>query len=143
MKHLFLWMCLLLVVQQTVFSQAKEPWTNSQLMATKTLADKITSNQTKDLLVLNVGPDALIKGSIDIGAAHDAGSLQKLKDYLKNVKKDKAIVIYCGCCPFDRCPNVRPAFQTLMDMGFKNAKLLDVPKNLKVDWIDKQYPTVQ
>jgi hypothetical protein len=28
-----------------------------------------------------------------------------------------------------------------MEMGFKNAKLLNLPKNIKTDWLDKDYPT--
>jgi hypothetical protein len=26
-------------------------------------------------------------------------------------------------------------------MGFKNVKALELPENLKTDWIDKGYPT--
>jgi hypothetical protein len=50
------------------------------------------------------------------------------------------VIIYCGCCPFDKCPNIRPAFAALKEMGFKNARLLDLPKNIKADWLDKNYP---
>jgi hypothetical protein len=123
-------------------SQTKtEPWTQSQLMAPKVLADKISSHQIKDMLILCVGPMALIKGSVDIGPAEKPANLQKLKNYLKNVKKDKEVVIYCGCCPFDKCPNIRPAFKVLKEMGFKNAKLLNLSHNIKADSLDKGYPT--
>jgi hypothetical protein len=118
-----------------------EPWTQSQLMAPKVLAHKISDHQTKDMLILCVGPMALIKGSVDIGPAENPANLQKLKNYLKDVKKDKEVVIYCGCCPFDRCPNIRPAFKVLNEMGFKNAKLLNLSHNIKTDWLDKGYPT--
>jgi thiosulfate/3-mercaptopyruvate sulfurtransferase len=46
------------------------------------------------------------------------------------------IVFYCGCCPFNHCPNVRPAFKVLKQMGFTNFKLLNLPENLKVNWIN-------
>ncbi len=39
----------------------------------------------------------------------DEKNLQKLKDSLSKVPRDANIVIYCGCCPFEHCPNVRPA----------------------------------
>ena len=42
--------------------------------------------------------------------------------------------------PYKNCPNVRPAFTLLNEMKFTNHKLLDLPANLKVDWIDKGYP---
>ena len=50
------------------------------------------------------------------------------------------IVIYCGCCPFEHCPNIRPAFNLLNEMGFTNQKLLSLQKNIKADCIDKGYP---
>jgi hypothetical protein len=34
------------------------------------------------------------------------------------------VVIYCGCCPLDKCPNVRPAFTLLKTMGFTNLHVL-------------------
>jgi hypothetical protein len=95
------------------------------------------------MLILCVGPDALIKGSVNMGAAHEQDNIDKLKAYLKNVKKNTEIVIYCGCCPFQRCPNVRPAFTALNEMGFKNARLLNLSKNIKADWLDHNYPTAE
>ncbi|MCO5234735.1 MAG: hypothetical protein M9933_00590 [Chitinophagaceae bacterium] len=94
------------------------------------------------MLILTVGPDAVIKGSVDIGPAGEKENVDKLRKYLKDVPKDKEVVIYCGCCPFSRCPNVRPAFRVLNQMGFKNARLLDIPKNIKADWLDKGYPAI-
>lgn len=141
MKSVFVCLLALTSLYTAAVAQEKEPWSSSQLMATRTLADKITANQAKNLVILSVGPGALIKGSVDIGPAREPANLQKLKEYLGNVKKDKEVVIYCGCCPFDKCPNIRPAFRLLTEMGFKNATLLDIPKNIKTDWLDKNYPT--
>lgn len=131
---------LLLLSGNIACGQSKEPWTPEQLLPTATLAERINNNQTDNLLILNIGPDAVIKGSVDIGPAQEKESISKLKAYLKDVKKDKEVVIYCGCCPFSRCPNIRPAFRTLTEMGFKNARLLDIPQNIRVDWISKKYP---
>jgi len=131
---------LLLLSGNIACGQSKEPWTQEQLLPTATLAERINNNQTDNLLILNIGPDAVIKGSVDIGPAQEKESISKLKAYLKDVKKDKEVVIYCGCCPFSRCPNIRPAFRTLTEMGFKNARLLDIPQNIRVDWISKKYP---
>lgn len=132
-----------LFLGQIACAQGKEPWKNNQLMPPAVLAEKINNNQTGNLLIINIGPDAVIKGSVDVGPAQEAGNIKKLKDQLKKVKKDKEVVIYCGCCPFSRCPNVRPAFKTLVDAGFKNAYLLDIPRNIKADWIDKKYPVAE
>ncbi|MDR0792943.1 MAG: rhodanese-like domain-containing protein [Chitinophagaceae bacterium] len=142
MKHgIFLTVIALLMVGCTSSAQTKEPWNDNQLMDPATLAGKISNRQTNGTLILCVGPDAPIKGSVDMGAAHESGNIGKLKDYLKKVKKDTEIVIYCGCCPIQKCPNVRPAFTALNEMGFKNARLLNLPKNIKVDWLDHNYLT--
>jgi hypothetical protein len=67
-------------------------------------------------------------------------NLKKLKENLSKMKKGTQVVVYCGCCPYDHCPNVRPAIQVLKDMKFTNYRLLDLPHNLKTDWINKGYP---
>lgn len=85
---------------------------------------------------------ALIPNSTDLGAASETENLTKLKKELTNLPKDTAIVIYCGCCPFTRCPNIRPAIALLKDMNFTNFHLLNLPVSIKADWIDKGYPTV-
>jgi thiosulfate/3-mercaptopyruvate sulfurtransferase len=54
--------------------------------------------------------------------------------------RDKEVIIYCGCCPFRRCPNIRPAFELLKKMKFTNLKLLNLPTGLNEDWIHKGYP---
>ena len=50
------------------------------------------------------------------------------------------IVLYCGCCPWNRCPNVAPAFKLLRDLGFTSVKVLYMANNLGSDWVDKGYP---
>lgn len=141
MKYLFM-MAFLVCSMFSQFSaqQKQDPWNESQLMDPALLAARITENKTKDV-VISVGPEAIIKGSVDIGPTHEPENLEKLRNYLKNIPKGKEVVIYCGCCPFVKCPNIRPAFKLLQEMGFKNAKLLNLPKNIKADWLDKDYPT--
>lgn len=121
--------------------QNQEPWNSDQLVEPAILASKISQNDVNDILIVSIGPDAVIKNSVDIGATQEKENIKKLENYLENVSKDKEVIIYCGCCPFDRCPNIRPAFNLLNNMGFTNAKLLDIPKNIKVNWIDNDYPT--
>jgi hypothetical protein len=123
------------------FQGGKEPWTQQQLMAPADLAKILSNPKSPQPVVFSIGPQAVIKGSIDIGPTRNKASLDKLKEQLEKMPKDANIVIYCGCCPFDRCPNIRPAFELLNKMQFKNHKLLNLPHNLKADWIDAGYPT--
>jgi hypothetical protein len=49
-------------------------------------------------------------------------------------------VLYCGCCPWDRCPNVKPAVDALKQMGFTKVKVLYLETNFATDWTGKDYP---
>lgn len=104
------------------------------------LAEILNNPKAKQPLVISVAPAAVIRNSVDIGPGEESSNIQKLRKHLKNTSKDEAIVVYCGCCPFDKCPNIRPAFSLLNEMQFKNHKLLNIKQNLKVNWIDRGYP---
>jgi hypothetical protein len=119
-----------------------EPWTLQQLLAPADLAKTISDPKAKEPIIFSIGPGAIIKGSINIGPAKERENLEEFKKQLKHLPKDANIVIYCGCCPFDHCPNIRPAFSLMNEMKFKNHKLLNLQHNVKVDWIDKGYPTI-
>lgn len=104
------------------------------------LARIINDTKARKPFIYSIGPGADIKGSIETGPAKEEKNLARLKDALGKLKKDDDIVIYCGCCPFEHCPNIRPAFNLLTDMKFTRHKLLNLAHNLKTDWIDKGYP---
>jgi thiosulfate/3-mercaptopyruvate sulfurtransferase len=115
-------------------------WTNDQLMPPAELAALIKEKKTVPI-VFSVGPGATIPHSTAIGMVRDEANLGKFKKELEGLPKDAKIVVYCGCCPYEHCPNVRPAMQALKDMKFTNYMLLDLPHNIKIDWIDKGYPS--
>lgn len=118
----------------------EEPWQPAQLLSPSDLAAAINGNNKDKPLIICIGPAGLIRGSVEVGPASKKENLEKLRTLLSKQSKDKNIVVYCGCCPFKNCPNIRPAFSLLNSMKFINQKLLDLPHNMKVDWIDHGYP---
>lgn len=118
----------------------KDPWTKAQLMEPAALAALINNPKSVKPVIFNIGVVDNIKGARNVGAASEALTLNKFKKALAALPKSTAVVVYCGCCPFDPCPNIRPAFRTLQAAGFKNGRLLNLPTNLKTDWINKGYP---
>ena len=124
----------------TTFSQTAEPWTSKDLVEPASLANVISNSSGQKPVILNIGPLGDIKGAIHIGSTANKAGLDKLSKALASVPKDKEVVIYCGCCPFRNCPNIRPAFSLLKQQGFRNPKLLNLKQNLKVDWTDYGYP---
>jgi len=120
--------------------QTKTPWTEKQLIEPATLAAIIKNTSVKQPVIYSIGFGAGIKNSIIEGPSSDTANLNKWKAALDKLPRNSDIVIYCGCCPFEHCPNVRPAFALLNSMGFTNHKLLNLSHNLKADWIDKGFP---
>lgn len=142
MKTLLSFSFLLLLLAQKTNAQAPVNWTKDQLLEPLELAKKLEAS--KDLpLIYSVGPGALIPHSITIGMTNDEKNLEAFKKGLSGVPKDANIVVYCGCCPFEHCPNVRPAIAALKELHFTNYKLLNLSHNLKTDWIDKGYPLLK
>lgn len=120
------------------------PWTSKDIMEPAKLAQVLQDKDPKnDPLILNIGFVNNIKGAVEVGAASNEEGLAALQNYLKKVPKEKQIVFYCGCCPYEKCPNVRPAFSLLRKQGYKNSLLLDLPVNLKTNWISKGYPMAE
>ena len=117
-----------------------EPWTSKEIIQPNSLMNILKNKSTEQPLIFNIGFAGNITQAKEIGAANEQEGLNKLKTNLKNIAKNKFIVFYCGCCPYSHCPNIRPAFKVFKDLGFTNFKLLDLPENLKVNWINKGFP---
>ncbi|HTS67173.1 MAG TPA: hypothetical protein VMH28_34350 [Candidatus Acidoferrales bacterium] len=95
--------------------------------------------------IFQVGPNVLyrskhIPASVYAGPGSKLEGLTLLKSAVAKLPHDREIVLYCGCCPWDRCPNVKPSIDLLKEMGFTNVKALYLPDNFKTNWIDKGYP---
>jgi len=120
--------------------EIKNPWKANQLMEPAELAAIIKNPQAKKPFVLNIGAVEDIKNATHIGPANKPENLEKLTKTVQSLPKNTVMVIYCGCCPFGKCPNIRPAFTALQNAGFSNVKLLDLPVNLNTNWTSKGYP---
>jgi len=83
---------------------------------------------------------AHIPGSEYIGQGNTPDGLQHLRQRVSNVSKKTFIVLYCGCCPWNHCPTVNPAYDALAQMGFTNVKVLYMANNFGADWVNKGYP---
>lgn len=123
------------------FSNIQAPtWKKEQLMSTKELADKITTNAKDKPLIFNVGPMENIKGAVAVGAATNITFSNRMEAVLAMESKTRQVVVYCGCCSYASCPNIKPAYDKLMAQGFKNTKVLELPEGIKPDWVAKNYP---
>jgi hypothetical protein len=127
---------------------AGDPWTADSLIQPEDLAKRLSEPAAKKPVILQIGVQYLyhtahIAGSSFAGTASNPEGIEKLKEDARNLPRDAEIVLYCGCCPWNVCPNTRPAFKALQELGFKNLKVLYLAQNLQRDWIQKGFPTVR
>jgi len=128
-------------------SSLTDPPQPGQLIQPEALARALADTTGKLPVVLQVGFKVLfrgghIPGSRFIGPASKQDGLAALQKELRKIPRQQAVVLYCGCCPWADCPNVRPAFQAARKMGFKNVRVLNLAKNLQHDWVDQGLPVV-
>jgi thiosulfate/3-mercaptopyruvate sulfurtransferase len=121
---------------------------SSHLINPDELAKIIQSSKTPQPLIIHVGPHMLylqahIPGSEYHGPASTSTGLQDLRKRVDPLPRNKFIVIYCGCCPWNHCPTVKPADDALRAMGFTNVKVLYIANNFGSDWVYKGYPTAK
>ncbi len=110
---------------------------------------KLLQEPDKDKpLMIQVGSHVLfsqahIPGSEYIGPASSEAGLQQLRKRIESLPRTKFIVLYCGCCPWGHCPNVKPADGALPAMGFANVKVLYIADNFGTNWVDRGYPVAK
>jgi thiosulfate/3-mercaptopyruvate sulfurtransferase len=136
----------LIVVSSYAVSQATSI-PASRLMNPEDLVKILQSGKEKPLM-LQVGSHMLflqahIPGSEYVGAASTAAGLQQLRKRVDSLPRNKFIVLYCGCCPWNHCPNAKPADDAMHAMGFTNVKVLYISDNFGTNWVDKGYPTAK
>jgi thiosulfate/3-mercaptopyruvate sulfurtransferase len=109
-------------------------------------AAALKSGTTPRPLILQVGfrkayAQAHIPGSEYVGAGSEDEGLAALRQRVAKIPKDQAIVIYCGCCPWRKCPNIAAAFDVLHDLGYTHVQVIHIDEDFETNWVDPGYPT--
>jgi len=99
-------------------------------------------------LMLHVGfrtmfDQAHIPGSEYVGPGNTGAGLQGLRERVASLPKGTAIMIYCGCCPWSRCPNIAAAYDLLIELGFTGVTAMQINDNFGTDWVEKGFPTAK
>ena len=122
-----------------------EPASSEQLSVAE-LAGMLNRPSAERPVVLFVGfhnlfEEAHIPGAIDLGAGATPEGLAALKRELASLSPDREVILYCGCCPGDHCPNIRPAWALARKLGRSHVRVLDIPKSFRNDWVKLGLPT--
>jgi thiosulfate/3-mercaptopyruvate sulfurtransferase len=134
----------LLLVSHDSLRAATDPWTSAQTVQPADLLKELSDSKSAPTVVF-IGFHRLyisghIKGAQNRGMAGSEAGLQELKTWASSLPRSTKLVIYCGCCPMGSCPNVRPAFTALHDLGFTKLRVLLLPTDFAMDWANKGYP---
>lgn len=127
-------------------SAASKPWTDAQTVKPADLLKEMadTKDTNRPVIVCSgfriLYEGAHVPGAVFHGSASKPEGLDDLKKWAQGIPRSSNVVVYCGCCPFDHCPNIRPAFEALRSMGFTHLRVLILPDNFAKDWVGKGYP---
>jgi hypothetical protein len=107
----------------------------------KLLAGPVAARPT----LFHVGFEVLYKGghipgSRFIGTASRPEGLEALRAAVRKLPQGKPLVLYCGCCPWGDCPNMKPAYAAVASTGRK-VQILYIAQNMQKDWVDAGLPT--
>ena len=125
-------------------SGASSPWPADHVVSGEDLAREVTAPGARPR-VMHVGPAVLFKRAhvptaIHAGEGGEPDGLAEITTALAPLAHDTDLVLYCGCCPYKNCPNIRPAYSKAVELGFTRVRVLDLPTNLKTDWSDHGLP---
>ena len=122
-----------------------DPWTAVQTVQPAAFTAELKQEKDPAPTVIYVGVRTLyngahIPGAVFRGPGSSAEGIASLKQYAATLPKNSNVVLYCGCCPLEKCPNIRPAFSALQPMGFSRLRVLILPTSFAKDWVEKGYP---
>ena len=123
---------------------SRRPWSSDEALAPAELAAAIRGGGPPPAIVY-VGYKALfrtghIPGAIFHGPASQPEGLSDLQQWAASQPKDRPVVVYCGCCPLEDCPNLVPAYSALKQLGFTKLRVLVLPVSFAADWVERGYP---
>lgn len=128
----------------TPLNASSDPWATEQTVQPTELAKELAESKTPPTVIF-VGFKRLytsghIKGAQYHGTPGSEAGLKEFTAWATSLPRSTNLVIYCGCCPMERCPNIRPAFKALQDLGFTKLRVLLLPNDFASDWADKGLP---
>ena len=121
----------------------EDPWMTEQMVQPAQLVAGLQGGARPTVIYVGfktLYAGAHIPGAVYHGPGSTAQGISELKEFSATLPKGADVVLYCGCCPLEKCPNLRPAFRALKEMGISRLRVLILPNNFNADWVEKGYP---
>lgn len=121
------------------------PWDNDAVTPADFAKELASASESDRPVVVCTAPPFLyrighIPGALLHGPASSPEGLNSLTKWADTLPRTANVVIYCGCCPLEHCPNLAPAYTAMKSLGFTRVRVLLIKDNFKTDWIDPGYP---
>lgn len=121
---------------------------NTELLQPEALVSGLKSGTATKQVIIHVGfrvlyTQAHIPDSEYTGPASTPDGVRRLRKRVEPLPRSQFIVLYCGCCPWNECPNINPAYRELRILGFNNVKVLYIAHDFGTDWVGKGYPVAK
>lgn len=127
-----------------LWAHSPDPWTSRDLIEPERLANTLGQSGTHITIICVAFPvlyrQRHIPGAELAGPASKEEGLNNLRNALGKLSKGEPIVLYCGCCPMSKCPNIRPAYTMTKGLGFSRVNVLNLHESFHADWVVKGYP---
>ena len=121
-----------------------DPWSKSELIEPAALVKMLNGAERPPHIICVAFPVLYRQKHIPhaqlAGPASKPEGIATLRRTVQMLPRNADLVIYCGCCPMKDCPNIRPAYRTLKELGFEHVGVLNLPTNFHTDWVAKGYP---
>ena len=132
--------------QQPNGAGVNSPWSQAEVIHVDDLL-KAAQSKSNRPEILQVGfaiqyKGRHVPGAIYAGPGSSEEGLAGLKKAVAGIPKTREILLYCGCCPWDHCPNMKPAYTLLHRLGYTKIRVVEIPNSFGKDWVDKGYPVV-
>ena len=129
-------------------ASSAEPWGTHTVTPADLVRELAGASGTDKPVVVCTAPAFLyraghIPGAVFHGPASSPDGLNSLTTWAQTLPRSSNLVIYCGCCPLRDCPNLRPAYTALTDLGFARVRVLILPDSFRSDWVDRGYPAAK
>ena len=73
----------------------------------------------------------------------EADGLAAFEKWAATAPRDKMVALYCGCCPWEKCPNIGPAYSALAKLSFSQLRVVRIEQDFATDWDKKGLPTAK
>jgi thiosulfate/3-mercaptopyruvate sulfurtransferase len=135
-------------LQQFHVAAATDPWSATETVQPAQLAAELQKVNDPHVLVIYVGVRTLYNGghipsSVFYGQGSTKQGIADLKKFAATLPKNSDVVLYCGCCPLEKCPNLRPAFVAMREFEFAKLRVLILPTSFNFDWVEKGFPVTK